>query len=136
MRILVSALCRTRIAMGGKTGLLDRPSDQYSGSMPGVVEETLVTLNTGGVPIILGAFGGASRDMAIALGLLDEADRVPRGAQASSYAPAIAQLAGMRDKIRQDLLAELKTIAAMDQTELLGYRIAALCLRIKADAAN
>jgi hypothetical protein len=24
----------------------------------------------------------------------------------------------------------------MDQTELLGYRIAALCLRIKADAAN
>jgi len=96
------------------------------------VEETLATLNAGGVPIVLGAFGGASRDIAIALGLLDEADRVPREEQASSYAPAIAQLAGMRDKIRKELLAELKTIAAMDQTELLGYRIASLCVRIKA----
>ena len=132
MRVVVSDLCRARIAMGGKTGVLSRRSDQYSGRMPGVVEETIATLNAGCVPIVLGAFGGAARDIAIALGLLDEAERVPRGEQAPSYAPAIAQLVGLRDKIPQNLFAELKTIAAMDQTELLGHRIAALCAQVPA----
>jgi SLOG cluster2 len=61
MRVVVSDLCRARIATGGKTGLLSRLSDQYSGRMPGVVEETIATLNAGGVPIVLGPAWTGSR---------------------------------------------------------------------------
>lgn len=48
----------------------------YSGRMPGIVEEALLHAEAGRLVIPLGAFGGAARDVAIALRLLPEDDRV------------------------------------------------------------
>jgi len=127
MRELVSKLCPVRIVMGGKTGVLDLAGDRYAGTMPGVAEETLLTLRHGHLPIVLGAFGGAGRDIAIALDLLAETAHVPRGAQAASYAPALQQIAELRDQLPAKLLPALRSLAEMDQSELIGHRIAALC---------
>jgi len=113
--------------MGGKTGVLGDADDCYAGTMPGVAEETLMTLQHGHVPIVLGAFGGAARDIAIALDLLAETDCVPRGKQAESYAPGLLQIAGLRERLPPELLPTLRSLAAMDQSELIGHRIASLC---------
>jgi SLOG cluster2 len=114
--------------MGGKTGMLDLAGDRYAGDMPGVVEETLLTLRDGHLPIVLGAFGGAGRDIAIKLELLSpQTACVPRGAQAESYAPALQQIAELRERLPAELLPTLRSLAEMDQSELIGYRIAALC---------
>jgi hypothetical protein len=130
MRALVSKECPVRIVMGGRTGVLDLAGDRYAGTMPGVAEETLMTLQAGHLPVVLGAFGGAGRDIAIALDLLPETARVPRGKQAESYAPALQQIAELRDRLPAELLPMLRSLAEMDQSELIGHRIAALCAAI------
>lgn len=51
-----------RVVLGGKrTG--------YEGRMPGVVEETILSLRAGRPVFVAGGFGGASGDIAVALGL-------------------------------------------------------------------
>jgi hypothetical protein len=67
----------------------------YQGRMPGIIEEALLHAAAGAVVVALGAFGGASRDVAIALGLLPEGARVRYADTGESYYPALADLAGV-----------------------------------------
>jgi hypothetical protein len=64
MREMMSTRASARIVMGG------RVSD-YRGRMPGVTEEAVTSLMRGRPLFILGGFGGAARDLAEALGLVD-----------------------------------------------------------------
>ena len=52
-----------RVVLGGRV-------EGYSGSMPGIAEEALLTLQAGRPLYILGGFGGCSRDIAESLGLV------------------------------------------------------------------
>jgi len=112
-----------RVVMGGKMGLKERPDDRYEGVMPGVIEEAMMTLDSGQALLTLGAFGGASRDVAIALKLLDSSMRVPRGEQESSYYSALEQIGKRVDRIPESLRGELSRIARDDRAETLGFAI-------------
>lgn len=112
-----------RVVMGGKMGLKDRPDDRYEGAMPGVIEEAILTLAGGQALFTLGAFGGAARDMAIALKLLQPSMRVPRGPQEPSYQPALEQIGNLADRLPEPLRGELSHIARDDRAEPLSFAI-------------
>lgn len=70
MRSAMASMCDARLVVGGRrTG--------FSGSTSGVCEEALLTIRADRPLVVLGGFGGASRDIAIALGLLDASRAVP-----------------------------------------------------------
>jgi hypothetical protein len=123
------AMTRTshaRVVLGGKMGLLDDPRDAYQGAMPGIVEEAILALAAGQPCVPLGAFGGAARDVAIALELLGDAKRVPRGEQWPSYDSSLDQVASYRDKIPVHLRPYLALLADDDRSEPMAYEIADL----------
>ncbi|NTG32429.1 hypothetical protein G6L08_35400 [Agrobacterium rhizogenes] len=122
-RKLVTALTDARIAMGGKMGLLDNPDDYYQGTMPGIVEEAIMSLEAKKPFVPLGAFGGATRDAAIALGLLPNGPTVPRGPQLLSYDPAVARLAGLRGNLPPAFLNRLAALGDEDRSEYLAAAI-------------
>lgn len=73
MRREMAKFCEARVLVGGrKTG--------FTGEISGVCEEALLTIEAGKPLLVMGGFGGASRDVAIALGLIEEAGRVPKNA--------------------------------------------------------
>ena len=133
MRTQMAALCDARLLVGGrKTG--------FVGMISGVCEEALRTIDAGKPVVVLGGFGGAARDVAEALGLVDAGFCVPRkpgqdpegryeaGLQAlreargrfeALFSPS--QLALAREVAASESLAEA-TIAA---TGLLADRLAA-----------
>lgn len=113
-----------RVLLGGKMGLLDRPSDAYQGAMPGIVEEAIFALEAGLPCVPLGAFGGAARDVAIALNLLDPSKRVPRGEQSPTYSPSLEQVAALRDSIPGTLRPALAALADDDRGEPMAYEVA------------
>jgi hypothetical protein len=123
VRNLVTTLTDARIAMGGKMGLLDNPDDHYQGAMPGIIEEAIMSLEAKKPFVPLGAFGGATRDAAIALGLLPNGPRVPRGPQLLSYDPTIAHLAGLRGNLPPPILSRLTALADEDRSEHLAAEI-------------
>ncbi len=112
-----------RVAMGGRMGLKDRPDDQYQGKMPGVIEEAILALAANQPLVTLGAFGGASRDLAIALNLLDEGARVPRGEQDLTYSKSLDEAKALAGRIPEPLRRALSHIAADDRAEPLSYGI-------------
>lgn len=68
-----------RIVLGGKRGdggVAD-DADRYSGAMPGICEEVNATIERGSPVAVLAAFGGAGRDVAVELGVLEEDERTP-----------------------------------------------------------
>jgi hypothetical protein len=71
MRKVMAAETDSRVILGG------RISNTLDGTS-GVVDEALATLALSKPLLIVGAVGGASRDAGGALGLVDEADLVPR----------------------------------------------------------
>jgi hypothetical protein len=95
-RQTISALADGCVAMGGKMGWPGYSSDQYAGAMPGIVEEALMFLKADKPFIPFGAFGGATRDIAIALGLLPTTDVTPRKEESVSYRDAIGQVEAYR----------------------------------------
>lgn len=125
-REAITRLSDARVVLGGKMGLLNDPRDAYEGAMPGIVEEALLSLAAHLPCVPLGAFGGAARDVAIALGLLDPAKRVPRGEQAPTYASSLALLVAYRDKIPVELQPALASLADDDRGEPMAYDIAVL----------
>tara|TARA_B100002003_G_scaffold30629_4_gene25673 strand:+ start:3943 stop:4821 length:879 start_codon:yes stop_codon:yes gene_type:complete len=123
-RRMMSALVDARIVMGGRMGVLSDPHDTYQGAMPGIVEEAIVTLEAGKPLVVLGAFGGAARDVAIALGLLDAEQEVPRGEQNATYWPSIERVASLRDRIPGELRPFLAAVADDDRAEQNAFRTA------------
>lgn len=114
-----------RVVLGGKMGLIDHPGDIYQGAMPGVVEEAIFAFEAGMPCVPLGAYGGAARDVAIALALLDASKRVPRGPQLPTYEPSIERVAEFRDAIPVELRPALTALADDDRGEPMAYDLAA-----------
>lgn len=128
-REAMTRLSDARVVLGGKMGLLNDPRDAYEGAMPGIIEEALLAL-AANLPLVpLGAFGGAARDVAIALELLAPGERIPRGEQAQTYASSLALLATYRDKIPVELRPALASLADDDRGEPMAYDIADLLER-------
>ncbi len=121
VRRAIAAEADAKVAMGGKMGLVGQPHDQFEGHMPGVVEETILTLEAGKPLVLLGAYGGAVRDCAIALGLMAADARVPRGAQQSGYEEAITSIAALRDRIPPSVRGDLQGIANDDRSENVAF---------------
>ena len=115
-----TSMADARIALGGKMGLADDANDQYEGVMPGIAEEVLLALRAGKPVVCLGAFGGATRDIAIELGLLPLEARIPRGPQRPDYEPAIKEVGKFKGNIPEALKPRLAAIADDDHTEQLA----------------
>jgi hypothetical protein len=125
-RRAVTSRADARVIAGGKMGILAYPADAYAGAMPGIVEEAILTLEGGKPLVVLGSFGGAARDIAIALGLIDPTGRVPRTEQHASYAPSIERVAALSTRIPNDLRSVLRAIADDDRAEQAAYQVAAV----------
>ncbi|WP_137133105.1 hypothetical protein [Rhizobium sp. FY34] len=123
-RKAVTGLSNARILLGGKMGLLDNPQDAYLGAMPGIVEEAIFALESGLPCIPLGAFGGASRDVAIALNILPQRMRIPRGAQLPTYDMSLKSVTQLRDRIPAQLRKTLSALADDDRSEAMAYDVA------------
>jgi len=123
MRKIMTAATSARIVMGGKMGLLNIPTDHYQGNMPGVVEEALLTLEANKPIIVLGAFGGAARDIAIALDLLPKKERVARDPQLETYQKTIDSIAMFKNQLQRQDLEVLKELASIDRAETIGHKI-------------
>ena len=122
-RRMVSVCADARVIMGGKMGILSDCADAYDGAIPGVVEEAIMTLEENKPLIVLGAFGGAARDIAIALGIMDTSFKVPRGEQPKSYSESLSRVAHLASRIPSDLRDTLALIADDDRAEQNGLRI-------------
>ena len=64
MRNVVRGDIRARIVLGGRVG-------GYKGTMPGIAEETRISLEAGQPVFVLGGFGGCARDVAETVGLIE-----------------------------------------------------------------
>ena len=64
MRTVMLADIRARIVLGGRV-------EGYKGAMPGIAEETFLSLGAHQPVFVLGGFGGCARDIAETLGLAD-----------------------------------------------------------------
>lgn len=64
MRRTVQAESHARIVLGGRV-------DNFKGLMPGIAQESLLSLSSGAPLYLLGGFGGCARDIAETLGLVD-----------------------------------------------------------------
>ena len=64
MRSVMRDDIRGRIVLGGRV-------DGYKGDMPGIAEETWLSLQTGQPVFLLGGFGGCARDIAETVGLAE-----------------------------------------------------------------
>lgn len=71
-------LSDARIVLGGRRGDLGvvNDLDRFAGSMPGIYEEVIQSLGKTSI-VLLGAFGGAARDIACDLEFIPAEDRVP-----------------------------------------------------------
>ena len=110
MRAAMTRLSQARIVVGGRIS-------GFSGKMSGLTQETLFSIEQREPVAILGGFGGSARDIAIALGLLGDAERVPRSSEDDRYESGLAELARNREAFEQvagDDLPLLKTLAAED----------------------
>ncbi|HCF0147874.1 hypothetical protein ACRS57_21115 [Pseudomonas aeruginosa] len=63
MRITMMSESDARIVVGGRV-------ENYKGTMPGIAEETLLSLRAGKPIFLVGGFGGCARDIAETLGLV------------------------------------------------------------------
>ena len=126
-RHIVTARMQARVAMGGRMGIKAlRDADRYAGAAPGIAEEAILALEAGKTYIPLGAFGGATRDVAIALGLLGEDARVPRSEQEPSYAVAMERVARLRPMLHPETVPRLMDVAGSETAEEIAVRILAI----------
>ncbi|WP_027579337.1 hypothetical protein [Bradyrhizobium sp. Ai1a-2] len=125
-RQAVTSMVQGRVAMGGKMGVIGRANDQYEGSMPGIAEEAILSIEAGHAFIPLAAFGGATRDVAVALGLLLPDAKTPRGEQAPSYSQAMDRLQQLQDRIPAPQFPRLQRLANNDSAEDLAQEVLAL----------
>ena len=64
MRVVMREESQARIVLGGRVS-------GYKGRMPGIAEETLLSLQSSQPVFLLGGFGGCTRDIAETIGLVD-----------------------------------------------------------------
>lgn len=90
MRRAMAAACPLRIQFSGKIA-------GYVGDRPGLLEEATEQIRAGGIVMPLGAFGGAAREVAIALGLL-RSERTRYTSYGRSYQRSFSKLAGLAEQ--------------------------------------
>lgn len=122
-RRVVADQSSARVVLGGRMGIIGVVGDAYQGELPGIAEEAILTLEAGKPLIALGAFGGAARDVAIALGLMDPNAQVPRSAQHPTYAPAMHRIAALRDRVPATLRDRLTGLATDDRAEQTAFAV-------------
>ena len=94
MREAMEESTTARVIIGGRvTG--------YSGSKPGILQETLLALEKKHAVFPLGGFGGASRDAAIALGLLSRDDALDHEETGPGYNETIDAIARHARQFRE-----------------------------------
>ena len=125
-RRLMVVRADARVVLGGKMGVLAIPNDSYQGAMPGIVEEAILTLELAKPLVVLGSFGGAARDIAIALGLMPEETSVPRSEQHNGYKPALDRVAELRGGIPEQLRDRMAKVADDDRAEQTAFQVAAI----------
>ena len=64
MRVVIRDKPQARIVLGGRVA-------DYKGRMPGIAEETLLSLESQQPLFLLGGFGGCARDIAETIGLVE-----------------------------------------------------------------
>ncbi|MEP3476414.1 MAG: hypothetical protein ABJN57_09365 [Hyphomicrobiales bacterium] len=111
MREIAITLSDARIIMGGKMGIIGNTADQYSGKIPGIAEETIYSLQNQQPIVLLGAYGGVSRDIAIELGLMKREVQVPRSKQVDSYHSGMKNVAKCKHLVPIESLEKLGQIA-------------------------
>ncbi|QKD05129.1 hypothetical protein [Mesorhizobium loti] len=90
MRREMASACPLRIQFSGKI-------DGYAGEKPGLLEEAIEQIRAGGIVMPLGAFGGAAREIAIALRLLD-AERTRYQKYGRNYEQSFEELEGLAQR--------------------------------------
>ncbi|MDR9805476.1 hypothetical protein [Rhizobium hidalgonense] len=119
-RATIAGYIDATVAIGGKMGLLANQADGYLGGMPGILEESFLTLELGKPFIPLAAYGGATRDLAIKLELLGTESWIPRDAQVDNYNVALETAQSYRDRIPTDIAPMLAKLADDDRTEIVA----------------
>jgi hypothetical protein len=87
MRQAMAVSCPLRIQFSGRVA-------DYAGERPGIIEEAVEQIRGGGIVMPLGAFGGAARDVAIVLRLL-EASRTTYPRYGENYDRTLGALEGL-----------------------------------------
>jgi hypothetical protein len=128
MREAVALVVDVRIVFGGKRGDLGVAdgADAFGGNMPGIYEEALIALDTGRAVLCLAAFGGAARDAAADLGLIEEGQVVPMiGESQAGVDEAHRQMRERRSAIADGHRDKLREFATRNDTELLARDLVA-----------
>lgn len=124
MRRTMAREADARVVLGGKV-------KGYQGSAPGIGEEALRTLEERRWLIPLGGFGGCARDVAIALRLLPDSERLAHKEVGQGYAECMERIAAQGERyfpaIREAGLVEEHRHAAWSD---LPTELADLCVRI------
>ena len=129
MRAPARKLTKARIVLRGKRGGLGVAAgrDRFDGAMPGIYEETLSSVDAHTPFVLLGAYGGAARDIAIDLGLIGYDREVPYlGEMQPEYRDARAKMCEARHRspaIDREMMA---TIVLREDCEDLGRDIVAM----------
>jgi hypothetical protein len=125
MRREMARRCDARVQVGGR-------KSGFAGAISGLCEEALLSIETRKPLLVLGGFGGAARDIAAALGLIDAASCVPRtpAADEDRYQAGLRQLGDARPAYEAlfdaDQLRALKALAATDSLPEAATRVAGL----------
>lgn len=113
LRIQMAALCDARVQVGGqKAG--------SQGKIAGLCQEAALTIETRKPLLCLAGFGGATRDIAAPLGLIDPSDCVPRevGAKDDLYEKGLELVRQLRPRFESVFSrAELKALRKLASTE-------------------
>jgi hypothetical protein len=123
MRDAQNEIAAARIVIGGKRGDLGVPgdADRFSNEMPGIYEETLPSIRAGKPTAVLGAYGGAARDLAIDLGLIDDKLGTPYlGALQNGYEDARVAMRALRDKPGDEDRKAMSDFALREDSEDLA----------------
>jgi len=123
MRDAAQKLTGARVVLGGKRGDLGVPgdADRFFGVMPGIYEEALSSLRTKIPTVIFAAYGGAARDLAIDLGLLDRNLETPfLGEIQSGYFEARERMRLLRREIPELDRRALSEFAVREDCENLA----------------
>jgi hypothetical protein len=125
MRRAMAEETQARIMMGGRVGISKRPDGSYWGDgKSGIAAEAVATLEAKKPLIVIGGIGGASRDVAWALGLIGDDDQVlhPDAADPKEQV-MLANYWASIDKVRPfaaDYQARLTAASLLDQAKRLA----------------
>jgi hypothetical protein len=94
MRAAMENDVTARVTIGGRVA-------GYSGTKPGVLQEALLSLQKNHTLFPLGGFGGAARDAAVALGLLQPMDRLKHPETGPGYQETVSEIGRFAVRYRE-----------------------------------